>query len=73
MKDKIKAMSSEARASAMIIGSLPFMVSGMLALTSPDYIMLLFTDDLGNVLLIGGLCWMAIGVFIMKQMVNFEI
>lgn len=73
MKDKIKAMSSEARASAMIIGSLPFMVSGMLALTSPDYIMLLFTDDLGNVLLMGGLCWMAIGVFIMKQMVNFEI
>ncbi len=73
MKDKVKAMSSEARASAMIIGSLPFMVTGMLAMSSPDYIMILFTDDFGNILLMGGLCWMAIGVFIMKQMVNFEI
>jgi tight adherence protein B len=71
--DKIAALSSEAKASAAIIGSLPFFVCGALALVSPDYIGLLFSERLGNVLVIGGLIWMAIGIFVMRQMINFKL
>jgi tight adherence protein B len=70
--DKIAAFSSEAKASAMIIGSLPFFVTGILALVNPEYIGLLFTERLGNVLLVGGMTWMAIGILVMHQMINFD-
>lgn len=73
MKLKIKAMSSEARASAYIIGSLPFIMMGILFLTSPNYIIELFTDLRGNVMLGAALCLQALGVFIMFKMVRFEI
>jgi tight adherence protein B len=71
--DKIVALSSEARASAAIIGSLPFLVGGALALLSPDYVGLLFSERIGNVLIAGGLVWMALGVFVMHQMINFDL
>jgi len=71
--DKIRAMSSEARLTASIIGALPFLVSLVIYAISPGYIMLLWTDPLGNVILYGGMLWMAIGMFIMKQMIAFEI
>jgi tight adherence protein B len=73
MGDKVKALSSEARSSAMIIGSLPFIMTALLWLVSPEYIALLFTDDTGKVMIMAGLAWMSIGVFVMKQMVSFEI
>jgi len=73
MADKVKALSSEARASASIIGSLPFLMTGLLYLVSPDYITPLFSEQLGQIMLLCGLMWMAIGVFVMKQMVSFEI
>lgn len=73
MGDKVKALSSEARSSAMIIGSLPFIMTMLLWLVSPEYIALLFTDDMGKVMIMSGLAWMGIGVFVMKQMVSFEI
>jgi tight adherence protein B len=73
MQDKVKALSSEARASAMIIGSLPFLITGILYLVSPDYITLLFTERTGQFMILGGLLWMSIGIFIMKSMVDFEI
>ena len=72
MKAKIQAMSMEAKASAMIIGSLPICVGTLVYLTSPDYIQLLWTTDLGRIMI--GCCavWMSIGVFVMKQMINFD-
>ncbi len=72
MRGKIKAMSSEAKASAGIIGALPFVVAFFVYLTSPAYIMLLFTTSTGNMTL--GVCafWMALGIFIMKKMINFD-
>lgn len=73
MRDKVRALSSEARSSAIIIGSLPFLVSGIVYVMNPEYISLLFTDRLGNYMLAGGLVWMAIGVAIMVKMVNFKI
>jgi tight adherence protein B len=72
MKGKIQAMSMEAKASASIIGSLPIAVGVILWLTSPNYIELLWTADLGRMMIAGCAMWMAIGVFVMKQMINFD-
>lgn len=72
MRDKVKAMSSEAKSSAGIIGGLPFVVAGAVYIIDPDYISLLFTELIGNVILIGGLLYMAIGVFVMAKMINFR-
>ena len=73
MKLKIKAMSSESKASAIIVGSLPFIVFGLVYWMNPNYLGGFFTDDRLIVTGLGGLTWMGIGVFIMAQMVNFEI
>ena len=72
MKAKIQAMSMEAKASASIIGALPICVGFLVWLTSPDYIELLFTADLGRMMIAGCLAWMSIGIFVMKQMINFD-
>jgi tight adherence protein B len=73
MKLKIKAMSSESKASAMIVGSLPFIVFGLVYLMNPSYMAKFFTDDRLIVAGLGGMLWMSIGVLVMAKMVNFEI
>jgi tight adherence protein B len=73
MKLKIKALSSESKASAYIVGSLPFIVFGLIFWVNPEYIGGFFTDDRLIVAGLGGLTWMGIGVFIMAKMVSFEI
>jgi tight adherence protein B len=72
MKGKIKAMSTEAKASAIIIGSLPIAVMSIVYITSPDYITLLWTERLGQMMLAGSAVWMTIGVMVMKKMINFD-
>ena len=72
MRAKIQAMSSEAKASAMIIGSLPIAVTLILHLASPTYLDPLFDERLGNMMLIGGALWMLTGVFIMQKMIKFN-
>jgi tight adherence protein B len=73
MKLKIRAMSSEAKASAYIVGSLPFIVFGLVWMMNPTYMGGFFTDQRLIVAGIGGMVWMGIGVLIMAKMVNFEI
>jgi tight adherence protein B len=73
MRDKVDALSSEAKTSAMIIGALPPLIALVLTFVNFKYISLLFTDDLGHLLIAGSLIWMSMGVFIMRQMINFEI
>jgi len=73
MKLKIKAMSSESKASAYIIGALPFIVFGMIWFINGTYMQKFFTDQRLMVAGGGGLIWMAIGGFIMAKMINFEI
>ncbi len=73
LKRKVKALSSEAVASASIIAALPCLVALALYFVNYDYISLLFTDSFGNVLLTGAIVWMSIGVFVMKVMINFKI
>ena len=72
MKSKIRAMSQEAKASAGIIGALPVAVMTLVYVTSPQYISLLFTEPLGNVMLAGSAAWMTMGVLVMKKMINFD-
>ena len=73
MKLKIKAMSSESKASAYIVGSLPFIVFALIWMISGDYMQNFFVEPRLIVAGLGGLVWMGIGAFIMAKMVNFEI
>jgi tight adherence protein B len=72
LQGKIKAMSAEAKASAMIIGSLPPAVMGIVYLTTPDYIAKLFTEKSGNLMLAGCAVWMSMGIMVMRKMINFK-
>ncbi|WP_312797394.1 type II secretion system F family protein [Tianweitania sp.] len=73
MKDKVNALSMEAKASAAIIGALPFIVAILVYLSSPAYIMPLFTTSTGNLILVVSGIWMSIGLFVMRSMINFEV
>ena len=73
MKLKIRAMSSESKASAYIIGVLPFGVFGLIYTVNPGYVAKFFSDERLMVAGGGGLIWMSIGAFVMSQMINFEI
>ncbi|MBC7986443.1 MAG: type II secretion system F family protein [Sphingomonadaceae bacterium] len=73
MKLKIRAMSSESKASAYIVGSLPFFVFGIVWFMNPGYMDDFFMDERLMVAGIGGLVWMGIGIFVMAKMVSFEI
>jgi tight adherence protein B len=72
MAEKIQAMSMEAKASAGIIGSLPPLVMFLVYLTTPDYISLLWTHPTGQLLLVGCVVWMTMGILVMKKMINFD-
>lgn len=73
MKLKIRAMSSESKASAYIVGSLPFVVFTLVWMINPHYMAGFFSDQRLEVAGIGGMIWMGIGAGIMAKMVNFEI
>ncbi|PTQ62721.1 tight adherence protein B [Sphingomonas aurantiaca] len=73
MKLKIKAMSSESKASAYIIGALPFIVFAMIWVINGTYMQKFFIDERLMVLGMGGMVWMGIGAFIMSKMISFEI
>ncbi|MES0809881.1 type II secretion system F family protein [Roseibium sp. SCPC15] len=72
LKGKIKALSAEAKSSAAIIGALPFAVGGIMFFIAPDYIMMLFNTDTGNIIVGGCLLWMFVGVMVMRAMINFD-
>ena len=72
MKEKVKALSSEAKASAMIIGALPFVVMATVYFTRPDYITVLFVHPTGHLILLGAAVMMTTGIVVMRNMVNFK-
>ncbi|WP_374575452.1 type II secretion system F family protein [Phenylobacterium sp.] len=73
MREKIKALSGEAVASAFIIGSLPPGVVALISMTSPAYMLPMFSDPRGKLMLMAGGVWMALGIFVMRRMINFKI
>jgi tight adherence protein B len=72
MTGKISAMAMEAKASAVIISAVPFIVTGVLYLSSPSYISLLWTTQHGRIVAAIAICWMSIGVAMMKKMISFD-
>lgn len=72
MREKIKALSSEAIASASIIGVLPPGVGIMISIVRPAYIAPMFTDSRGQLMLLGGVVWMFMGIMMMRKMINFK-
>lgn len=72
MQMKISAMSSEAKASAYVLGGLPFIVMLLVYLSTPDYILILFRTKVGNFLLLAAGVWMTIGALVMRKMINFK-
>jgi tight adherence protein B len=73
MKAKIKAVSQEAKASAGIIGSLPFLLCGAMTVLNPKHLNPLWETQTGNLIVVGSLMWMGMGVLIMRKMINFKI
>ncbi len=72
MRLKVNAMSAEAKASAGIIGALPFAVCGLVYVSSPDYLSLLFTHMTGRIVLAVSGAWMLIGIVVMRKMIQFD-
>ena len=72
LQAKVRALSAEAKASAAVLGALPFVVMILVYITTPAYIALLWTTNFGQFLLACGGCWMTIGVLVMKKMINFK-
>lgn len=72
IKQKIAALSMEAKASASIIGSLPLLTIGVISTTSPEYLHQMFTTDTGRFMLVMSAAWMLTGVLVMKKMINFD-
>jgi tight adherence protein B len=72
MREKIKALSSEAIASSFIIGSLPPGVVVLITVTTPSYMAPMFTDPRGHLMLLGAAFWMGMGIFVMRKMINFK-
>jgi len=73
MRDKIQAVSMEAKASAAIIGALPPTVAFLVYLTTPKYIELLWLTQMGKLVLVACGIWMTMGILIMRKMINFDI
>ncbi len=72
VKEKVKALSAEAKASAMIIGALPIIVMMLVYFTRPDYIMTLFENPTGHLILLGSAVMMGTGIMVMRSMINFK-
>ncbi len=73
LKLKIRAMISEGKASAYIIGALPFLMCGILSLMNWKYMSVMFTNPSGQIALAGAAVWMGIGAFILAQMIDFKV
>jgi len=72
MKAKIKSVSQEAKASAAIIGALPFVIMAAMTVLNPEYLNPLFQTSIGHVMLVGSGVWMFTGVMVMRKMINFD-
>lgn len=72
MQAKVKALSAEAKASAAVLGSLPFIVMLLVYITTPEYIALLWRTTHGNFMLLGSGVWMSCGLLMMRKMINFK-
>ena len=72
LQAKVRALSAEAKASAAVLGALPFIVMILVYITTPSYIALLWTTNFGQFLLVAAGAWMSMGILVMRKMINFK-
>ena len=72
MQSKVSALAAEAKASAVVLGALPFVVTGLVYLSTPEYIQLLWQTRFGQFMLFASFIWMTMGILVMKKMINFK-
>lgn len=72
MKNKIRSMSQEAKASAAIVGAIPFVITGILTVANPAYLNPLWDTTVGNIAVGGSCLLMTVGILIMRKMINFD-
>src|SRR5690606_33220753 len=72
LQAKVKALSAEAKASAAVLGSLPFIVMLMVYISTPEYIALLWSTKSGQFMLAFAAVWMTMGLLVMRKMINFK-
>nr|WP_321462287.1 type II secretion system F family protein [uncultured Cohaesibacter sp.] len=73
MKEKVQAMSMEAKASAAIIGVMPFLIAILIYFTNRPFIIIMFQENLGLIMISAAVAWMAVGAFVMRVMINFDV
>lgn len=72
LREKIKALSAEAKASGMIIGALPPCVMALVTMANPDYMNELYFTSTGHKMLMLSVVMMSMGIFVMRKMINFK-
>ena len=70
---KIRAFTSEARTTMMIMAGLPFLVAGGLFVISPSYIGPLITTSTGQMVAAAAGCSMGLGIFIMSRIATIKV
>jgi tight adherence protein B len=70
---KIRAISSEGRTTAWVLGSMPLVEVALILLVSPGHLSPLFNTPLGNTVLGLTLGAVAMGAFIVSRMVNIKV
>ena len=73
LRGKIRTLSAEGRISAWILGSMPFVVAGLLMLTNPGYISVLWTTPQGQTLILIGAGLMAVGFFAFNRIIQIKV
>ncbi|WP_409432508.1 type II secretion system F family protein [Litorimonas sp. RW-G-Af-16] len=73
LREKIKALSAEAKMSAIIIGALPIVVMILVTIMSPDYMYELYFTPTGHRNMMIGAVMMVMGTLMMRKMINFKI
>jgi len=73
IRGEINTLTSQQRMTGFIIGGLPIFVGLMMFAINPDYMLPLFTDTAGRVMLLIAVGMEALGVVLIRSMLNFEV
>lgn len=73
LQRKLKSLSAEGRMSAWVLTMIPFGLAGMLMVVSPDYLPILFSDELGRKIIACGVALLCIGALWIKYIINIKV
>lgn len=73
VRREVRALTADGRISALVLGALPFLVAGALLVMNPDYVMPLFTEPLGWMMLAGGGVLMGFAMLWIRKIIQVEV